>query len=258
MRLLTGLTLKGFRFSLRHPYFSLAHSLQLVAEREDFWNQIFIAGLTGLDRKAVRDPYNIQKTEMMHFAETLDGVRAESPRGEIGHPYVLYSLCRLLRPLAVVETGVASGLSSSYILRALHDNNAGMLVSIDLPNYEETLIRENPDYLPRPISNLPSGKQPGWLIPDELRQRWRLILGKSREVLLSALEGLGSIDLFLHDSEHTYQNMMFEYIAAWQYLRKGGVLLSDDIGWNSAFLNFARANKKIPQILPRGFAGLAK
>ena len=45
----------------------------------------------------------------------------------------LYALCRKLKPDVVVETGVASGVSSSYILCALHENEHGQLYSIDVP-----------------------------------------------------------------------------------------------------------------------------
>ncbi|MFC1897710.1 hypothetical protein ACFLX8_04000 [Chloroflexota bacterium] len=45
----------------------------------------------------------------------------------------LYALCRQLRPDVVVETGIASGVSSSYILCALEENKDGQLYSIDIP-----------------------------------------------------------------------------------------------------------------------------
>ena len=37
------------------------------------------------------------------------------------------------------------------------------------------------------------------------------------------------IDIFFHDSLHTYDHMMFEYLTSWDYLKEGGVLFSDDI-----------------------------
>jgi len=44
-----------------------------------------------------------------------------------------YMLCRLLRPEIVMETGVAYGVTSSLILKALEVNGKGVLHSIDLP-----------------------------------------------------------------------------------------------------------------------------
>jgi predicted O-methyltransferase YrrM len=46
---------------------------------------------------------------------------------------VLYAVCRKAQPAAIVETGVAGGVSSSYILQSLEDNRSGDLYSIDLP-----------------------------------------------------------------------------------------------------------------------------
>src|SRR5512147_455215 len=58
----------------------------------------------------------------------------------------------------VAETGVASGVSSSYFLCALAANGGGRLHSIDFPTWE-------PDT--------------GWIVPDNLKDRWELIVGRS-------------------------------------------------------------------------------
>jgi len=145
---------------------------------------------------------------------------------------VLYTCVRALKPEVMVETGVASGSSTYYILYAMDLNKKGVLYSIDLPNISSGAL-------------VPKGKEVGWLVPQELRYKWKLILGRSQEKLLPLLKALGSIDAFLHDSEHTYETMMFEYETAWSYLKKGGILLSDDVHWNSAFRDFVR--KKRPR-----------
>ncbi len=51
---------------------------------------------------------------------------------------------------------------------------------------------------------------------------------------------LKEIDVFLHDSIHTYENMMFEYKTSWPYIKKGGILLSDLMPANSAFFDFCK------------------
>ena len=127
---------------------------------------------------------------------------------------VVYVLCRVLKPDTIVETGVAGGVSSSYILCALEENEHGELCSIDLPW---------------------RGNQSGWIIPDYLRHRWQLVVGRSSERLLPLLERLGTIDIFLHDSEHSYQNMLWEYQTAWVFLRSGGLLLSHNTDMSDAF-----------------------
>jgi len=143
---------------------------------------------------------------------------------------ILYAIVRVLKPLTVVETGVASGVSTTLILKALSLNRSGCLFSIDMPNLD-------------PLARLPEGKNVGWLVPDDLKGRWHLILGLSKDKLKPLLQELGSIDLFLHDSEHSYENMIFEFKVAWFFLKKGGVLLADDATVNNAFRDFVRANK---------------
>jgi predicted O-methyltransferase YrrM len=154
----------------------------------------------------------------------------------------LYTICRLLQPRIVIETGVAAGVSSAFILKALEDNSRGLLHSIDLPK-----------------AVLPVGQHSGFVIPDDLRSKWRFHLGTSSEILPSLLSEVQQIDIFIHDSGHTYENMLFEYQTAWPSIREGGLLLSDDVNWNAAFHDFSSHVKRRPQYLyGRGFAGLRK
>lgn len=154
----------------------------------------------------------------------------------------------------MIETGVAAGVSSAYILNAIELNQFGELYSVDLPNYEAT-------YLPRigirPESILPGGAEPGFVIPDELRHRWHLSLGDSREVFPALLDDLGAIDMSLHDSEHTYECMMFEYSTVLPRLNAGGIVMSDDVHLNNAFSDFCRRESLKP-VLFEGRFGAAK
>jgi len=160
--------------------------------------------------------------------------------GWIIFPEGLYILVRILRPAYVVETGVAAGVSSAYILMGLEMNNKGELFSIDLPNYE---LEYFPKLGLKPVSIIPKEKNVGFAIPPWLKHRWHLILGNSREILPKLLNELKTIDIFLHDSEHTYDHMMFEYHEAWNHLKSGGLLLSDNISMNRAFEVFAKEVK---------------
>jgi predicted O-methyltransferase YrrM len=138
---------------------------------------------------------------------------------------VMYTFIRMFKPAIVVETGVASGVSTSVILKAMNMNGTGKLYSIDLAASPDT----------DPFVRLPPGKQPGWLVPEDLKDRWEFHAGKSSDILPVLLPKLKLIDLFIHDSLHTYENMRYEYHEAYPYLRGGGVLASDDITWNSAW-----------------------
>ena len=77
-------------------------------------------------------------------------------------------------------------------------------------------------------------------MPNELKHRHELIVGKSSEHLQPLLDSLGKIDIFLHDSDHSYENMLWEFRTAWPYVRKDGLLLSDDITSNAAFRDFCK------------------
>lgn len=149
---------------------------------------------------------------------------------------LLYYCVRLLKPRIVVETGVLDGFSTAFILKGLRDNYCGHLYSIDLPAYQGI---EGSSSKMR-FGALPPGYEPGWVVPDSLRKLWTLTKGPSSELLSPWLEELNTIDMFFHDSLHTYRNMLWEYSTAWPHLNDGGVLVSDDVFWNAAFWIFAR------------------
>ncbi len=152
----------------------------------------------------------------------------------------LYLVTRCVRPRIVFETGVFDGLSSAVILQGLEDNDRGSLVSIDLPAREP--IRGSTDRMSNSI--LPEDCSPGWIVPNYLRHRYRLVLGNSRELLPKLLAEYSPIDIFFHDSLHTFDHQYFEYTTAWPQVSEGGVLLSDDIFWNSAFHKFVKEKRK--------------
>ena len=129
-----------------------------------------------------------------------------------------YLMCRLLKPDVVVETGVAYGVSSAFILRALEENGRGMLHSVDLP----PLRREYERFW-------------GMAVDKTLEVRWTLHRGSSARVLPRLLEELETVDLFVHDSLHTYRNMRREFEAVWPRLRTGGALVADDVERSRAF-----------------------
>jgi methyltransferase family protein len=90
-----------------------------------------------------------------------------------------------------------------------------------------------------PGGALPPDLSPGFLVPDSLRSRWSLIIGDARHELAPLLERLGEVGLFFHDSHHSYSHMMWEFATVWPYLGRPGLLVSDDISWNTAYWDFA-------------------
>jgi predicted O-methyltransferase YrrM len=151
----------------------------------------------------------------------------------------LYCIVRAVQPEIMVETGVASGISSAFILRALRDNQKGRLFSIDLPP-----IPDQDGNVPGDMNwTLPEGVEPGCAVPPSLRDRWELLIAPAQTALPSLLERLEWVDIFLHDSDHSYEHMTWEYEQAWPHIRRGGLLLSDDVGLNSAMIDFCRRRR---------------
>lgn len=201
-----------------------------------------------------------KKTE---FEKTISGKTCRgNPYGFGGmRPEVslrLYGLVREFKPTILVETGVCNGVSTAVILAALERNHTGSLYSIDLPEYTDTYYEEGAFWEGKKGAVVPKGNLPGWLIPDQYRPRWHLILGPTREKLPILLDRLGQIDFFLHDSEHSYECMTFEYQMAWSYLKPGGLLVSDDISWNASFDDFARLHSREINIIDRNMAFFIK
>ncbi len=132
-----------------------------------------------------------------------------------------YAAVRALRPARVVETGVAYGVTSAFILQAMEVNQCGELHSIDLP----------------PLA--PGAEEfVGFAIPGSLRTRWHLHRGPARKILPRIVHQLDQIDIFIHDSLHTYRNMKFELLTVAPYLSNPSIVVADDIGSNRAFQEF--------------------
>ena len=132
----------------------------------------------------------------------------------------LYGLTRWLRPTVVVESGGYVGMSSAFILKALTDEGlaAAKLHSIELSQECEQ----------------------GALIPEELRSvSSSFVPMRGRiEDFLKRNELPSSIDMFLHDSSHSYRHMLWEFHQFWPRLRDGGLLVSHDVQMNAGFPEF--------------------
>lgn len=165
---------------------------------------------------------------------SLSGYRSGATIGPQNE--VLYILVRALQPTEVVETGVSYGFSTAYILQGLTDNGQGVLHSIDLPNLDPSGY-VNADGV-RDESHVLKSADVGSVIPVPLRSRWELTIGPSSTMLGPLLERVGQIEMFFHDSEHSFANMTSEFKLAWSRLRGGGYLVSDDVTHNAAFDTF--------------------
>lgn len=67
---------------------------------------------------------------------------------------------------------------------------------------------------------------------------------KSFRIFTKSITRNGKL-LFFHDSDHSYENMSFEFNWAWNVL-KADCLISDDVSENTAFSKFALKNNLTP------------
>ena len=92
----------------------------------------------------------------------------------------------------------------------------------------------------------------GSAVPNSLRQRWTLRFGNSLDILPKILNDVAPVSMFIHDSLHTYDHMMAEFRLGYDALEPGGFLISDDIGYNSAWQDFCRSRKEEWKELSKG------
>ena len=154
---------------------------------------------------------------MSDMIRRRDAYGAEGAMGALDCA-TLYGLTRWLRPIALVESGGFIGMSSAFLLKALADEKltTSKLYSIELSEDCEQ----------------------GALIPKELRSSQFVPMRGRIEDFLKGDLLPRPIDLFLHDSSHSYHHMLWEFRQFWPRLRDGGLLVSHDVQMNAAFSEF--------------------
>jgi predicted O-methyltransferase YrrM len=153
--------------------------------------------------------------------------------------FSLYALVRCQRPDRVVETGVCNGMSTAFVLAALSHEGCGQLISIDYPEIAQTEDQIFESIYKPGGAVIPPNRTSGWIVPNRLHSRWELKVGLSRELLPEVVREDEKVDIFIHDSEHSYETMWFEYETVWPHLSEGGLLVSDDTSFSNAFHEFA-------------------
>jgi predicted O-methyltransferase YrrM len=182
--------------------------------------------------KELRAMRGIEEMEPREFLVFLEHqARIQGLKHRHGSYYATLFLCsRWTGARNIIETGVGYGFSSCTLLASspfVH------LTSIDLPHKEY--------FEPTKYGKVRHmAIETGMAVPSDLRGRWELIVGDAKVELPKAVRRLPEIDVFLHDSEHTREHMMFEFETAFPQIRRGGVLLSDDVELNTAFTDFCK------------------
>jgi len=150
---------------------------------------------------------------------------------------LLYSLICAKSPNLVVETGVANGISTNAIMNALENSeNSGTLHSFDVLPKTSKAYKGNGNW-----------------------QFHLLNTAKAHSQLENEIQGLPKPTVWLHDSNHGYRWQKFEYLLAMKSLKKGGILISDDIDASPARAELARSVFRKSYIIfdSRKFIGIA-
>lgn len=137
------------------------------------------------------------------------GLSDEVPR--FGRRAGWYCLVRALEPEHVVETGTDKGIGSLVLARALERNGHGQLTTIDINDDSGYMLAEAP--------------------PGLITRR----IGDS----VSIIRELENVDLFLHDSDHSYEHEMAEFDAVYSRLTADALVLSDNSELTPALSDWA-------------------
>ena len=178
----------------------------------------WISGITG---GLVQDARG-HIAEVLHDEDLRGHVRevtaTSSRRGladrtvRLGRRVGWYALVRALHPEHVVETGTDKGLGSVVLAAALLRNGTGRLTTIDVNPESGYLVTGR------------YGSVVDRLVGDSLAEIGRLD---------------GAVDVFLHDSLHTFEYETAEFVAVEPRLREGAVVLSDNAHESDALSGWA-------------------
>jgi hypothetical protein len=122
-----------------------------------------------------------------------------------------YALVRATQPDRVVETGTHLGLGSCVIAAALLRNGHGRLTTIDID------------------------PEAGYLVGDP----WATVVDRRTGSSIDIIAELTDVDMFLHDSLHTYEYESNELAAVESNLHAGAIILSDNAHESSALSDWA-------------------
>ncbi|MBP7173651.1 MAG: class I SAM-dependent methyltransferase [Cloacibacterium sp.] len=178
---------------------------------------------------------NFEKIEKKYTEEFIFAKDAEKncpvKMGGAGALDLIYYLNEFVASKNAVETGVAYGWSSLAALLSLKNRN-GVLYSSDMPY----LGKDNDQYV-------------GCVVYKNLKPLWKLFRFADKESLPKIFKIQNTFDFVHYDSDKSYNGRMWAYPILFEKLRKGGVLMSDDIGDNAAFMDYCQQHQLNPTIV---------
>lgn len=196
---------------------NLTYDLESLNRDQLGW---FVSAVTGAEIGQVRT-WMRELEDDERLAEQLTRRLSSNPRRRIcaTEPHWArrlgwYSLVRATEPDHVVETGTHLGLGSCVIAAALLRNGHGRLTTIDID------------------------PEAGYLIEEP----WASVIDRRTGSSIDVLAELKDVDIFLHDSLHTYDYETKELTAVGPNLRPDAIVLSDNAHESSALSDWAERN----------------
>lgn len=165
---------------------------------------------------------------------------------------ILYIIVRLYRPAVCLETGVFYGGTTCFILNALRRNKFGKLISIDLPRNDNA--KSSKHHLVGDSEYIPENLDIGFIVHSAQKERWTLIRGDSLKEIPKISD---KIDLYNHDSDHSFDFVRREMNLVWDKLNSNAIIMADDLDWSNGFYSFCVEKKLYPLIITdNGKSGL--
>jgi predicted O-methyltransferase YrrM len=130
---------------------------------------------------------------------------------------LLYGICTVFLPKTVLETGTHTGCSTNYLLKYAKEHNS----TVDSFDVEG---RAGEDLMPDLTGNLTLHKPKKRLLSKKVTSADIELIRE--KVLETAAKG---VDLFFHDSDHSYDNAKWEYDNVTPFMKKGSVVLLHDV-----------------------------
>ena len=154
---------------------------------------------------------------------------------EVGLASFLYAYILTRKPITVIETGVANGITTNAIMKAL-EQTGGTLHSFDIDARTQNVYTGTGNW------------------------NFHHLKGNLEKSFEAQILEIGDVELWIHDSNHGYLWQSFEYQLASRVLTADGILVSDDIdsstAWGLASRDFLEPSSAIFD--NRKFLGVAK
>lgn len=193
---------------------NFTYDLDLLNRDQLCW---FVSAVAGAEIGQVR-AWMQELTDDNHLVDQITKRLSSNPRRGIcakephwARRFGWYALVRAAQPDHVVETGTQLGLGSCAIAAALLRNGHGRLTTIDID------------------------PEAGYLISEP----WASVIDRRIDDSIEVLAGVRDVDMFIHDSLHTYDYETRELTAVEPNLRADAIILSDNAHESSALSDWA-------------------